>query len=166
MWVVFLRAVNVGGHNKFQPSIFAKQVGAISIGAAGTFVIKEKISQAMLRSEFAKRLPFVADMMVCPVEEILELKFGREPPAKGVKQILSILERDPLEPPRLPIEKPPGDKWEVKVVGQNGRYVFSLWRRLGKRIIYPNEVVEKNFGLPATTRGWSTIAEVCSYLGK
>ncbi|MBY0496071.1 MAG: DUF1697 domain-containing protein [Cyanobacteria bacterium] len=38
--VVFLRGVNVGGHRTFRPAALAKQLehlGAINIGAAGTF---------------------------------------------------------------------------------------------------------------------------------
>jgi hypothetical protein len=38
--------------------------------------------------------------------------------------------------------------------------VTSLWRRREGRFIYPNEVVEKLFGVPATTRGWSTIGAI------
>jgi hypothetical protein len=52
--VVFLRAVNVGGHQKFQPSKLAKELerfGVVNLGAAGTFVVRENVSQARLRDE-------------------------------------------------------------------------------------------------------------------
>lgn len=43
--IVFLRAVNVGGHKSFRPSALAAQVAAldvVSIGAAGTFVVRAR----------------------------------------------------------------------------------------------------------------------------
>jgi uncharacterized protein (DUF1697 family) len=52
--VVFLRGVNVGGHRVFRPSAFAKELshlGAVNIGAAGTFVIRPRIARAELRAE-------------------------------------------------------------------------------------------------------------------
>ena len=42
--VVFFRAVNVGGHQTFQPAKLAKELsqsGFVNIGAAGTFVERE-----------------------------------------------------------------------------------------------------------------------------
>jgi hypothetical protein len=58
--VVFLRGVNVGGHKTFRPSLLAKQLkycDVVNIGAAGTFVVRNSISQADLRSELLRRLP-------------------------------------------------------------------------------------------------------------
>lgn len=59
---------------------------------------------------------------------------------------------------------PAGVMWEVKVIAVTGRYALSLRRRLGRNIIYPNEVVEKNFRIPATTRSWNTIQAICRIL--
>ena len=46
--VVFFRAVNVGSHQRFQPSVLAKQLtefGVVNVGAAGTFVVRKNVSQ-------------------------------------------------------------------------------------------------------------------------
>jgi uncharacterized protein (DUF1697 family) len=43
-WVVFLRAVNVGGTNRCQPALIAKQLAKfdiVNIGAVGTFVCEQ-----------------------------------------------------------------------------------------------------------------------------
>ena len=73
--VVFLKGVNVGGHKTFRPSVLAKdlQLDAVSIGAAGTFVIRNPVSRTKLRAEVARRLPFEADVMMCQGSEILQL---------------------------------------------------------------------------------------------
>jgi len=74
--VVFLRGVNVGGHRTFQPTIIAKQLkqfDVINIGAAGTFVIRKPVSRARLMEEFARRLPFDSEIIICQGREILQL---------------------------------------------------------------------------------------------
>ena len=57
--VVFFRAVNVGGHQKFQPNLLAKELadfGVVNVGAAGTLVVRQTVSQATLRAEIFRRL--------------------------------------------------------------------------------------------------------------
>ena len=169
--VVFLRGANVGGHNKFQPRVLAKEladVGVVNVGAAGTFVVRGKISPGSLRPELQRRLPFTAEQMICPAREIIALVhgdvFGRDPPAKDVRRVVSVMQKPPRTRPPLPLDQPTHGKWEVKIVGVSGRYALSLWRRVGTNIIYPNEVVEKIFGVSATTRGWNTIQAICRIL--
>ncbi len=154
--VVFLRGVNVGGHKKFQPSVLAKELaefGVVNVGAAGTFVVRGKIGQGALRAEILRRLPVRAELMICPGREIIDLArgegFGQDPPGKGVRWFVSVTEKPPRTLPRLPLDRPADRKWEVKVVKVSGRYALSLWRRLGQRILYPTEVVEKSFGVSA-----------------
>jgi len=57
--VVFLRAVNVGGTNRCQPALIAKQLakfGVVNIGAVGTFVVREDVSESVLRKKIAVQL--------------------------------------------------------------------------------------------------------------
>lgn len=171
--VVFLRGVNVGGHKTFKPSVLAAELSAdfevTNVGAAGTFVVRRAESAASVRSAILARLGFEAAVMVCPADELLALfssePFGRAKPQAGQKRFVSVLEKALERPPRLPIERPPGKDWQVRVVRVEGPYVLSRWRRTGERGIYPNEVVEKALGLSATTRGWETIAKLAKVLG-
>ena len=74
--VVLLRGVNVGGHRAFRPRVLAdqlKQLGAVNIGAAGTFVIQKPVTPAQLRAELARRLPFETEIIVCQGREIVRL---------------------------------------------------------------------------------------------
>jgi uncharacterized protein (DUF1697 family) len=169
--VVFLRGVNVGGHRTFQPKLLAKELadlGAVNVGAAGTFVIRSLIGQRALRAEFLRKLPFEPELMICPSRALLDLAkaepFSEETPAPGSRPFVSVLAQRPLKLPPLPFFQPVGDEWQVKVIGITGQFVLSLWRRLGRTIIYPNAVVEKQFAVPATTRGWDTITAVCAIL--
>ena len=60
--VVLLRGVNVGGHRKFRPTTLTEELqhlDAVSIGAAGTFVIRQPISRAQLRVELNAGFPSI-----------------------------------------------------------------------------------------------------------
>jgi len=162
--VVFFRAVNVGGHQKFQPGKLAKELaefGVVNIGAAGTFVARENASETKLRDEILRRLPFKPELMICPAGDVLALAhgywFGDAPAGKDVGRFVSVLQKAPRAKPPLPIEKPAGEKWEVRVVAITGRFALSV-RRLGQT--YSNAVVEKQLGIPATTRNWNTLETI------
>jgi uncharacterized protein (DUF1697 family) len=169
--IVFVRGVNVGGHKAFRPSVLAKELASLdaaSVGAAGTFVIRKRVSAATVQAEFHRRLPFEAELMICQAREILALTaavpFANKPGGDGVTRYVSVLAKRPRTIPPLPIERPTGRDWQVKVIAVEGRFALSLHRRLGRTLIYPNEVVEKNLGVRATTRNWNTIAAVCGLL--
>lgn len=169
--VVFMRGVNVGGHKTFRPAALARELAAldvVNVGAAGTYVVRKTLSQATLRAELNRRLPFKAELMICPARDLLDLArrdpFSDRPSSKDSRSFVTVMATRPRTLPRLPISRPAGDDWQVKIVAVSGKFVLSLWRRLGRSILYPNEVVEKSFGIPATTRGWNTIASICDIL--
>ena len=162
--VVFFRAVNVGGHQKFQPGNLAKELsefGVVNLGAAGTFVVREKVVEAKLRAEILRRLPFKPELMICPASDVLALVHGNwsdgVPAGKGLGRFVSVLQKAPRATPTFPIEQPAGAKWEVRITAVVGRFALSV-RRLGKT--YSNAIVEKHLGVTATTRNWNTIEAI------
>jgi uncharacterized protein (DUF1697 family) len=165
--VVFLRGVNVGGHKAFQPSALARDLArfdVVNLGAAGTFVVRKAVGQATFRAELSRKLPFQAEIMICSAREVADLAsadpFADPDPGKDMKKYVSILAKRPRARPSFPMTRPLGDDWQVKVIGARGRFVLSLHRRQGRTLVYPNEVVEKLFGIPATTRNWSTVSAI------
>jgi uncharacterized protein (DUF1697 family) len=169
--VVFFRAVNVGGFQKFQPGLLAKKLadlGVVNVGAAGTFVVRKMISQSALRAEILDRLPFQPELMIFPASEVTALvyeePFGTVP--KDARPFVTVVQKPPRKPPAFPFEQPTGSKWQVRVIGARGRFALSLWRRHDRAIVYPNAVVEKYFGVAATTRSWNTIQTVSDLLAE
>jgi uncharacterized protein (DUF1697 family) len=62
------------------------------------------------------------------------------------------------------VDQPKGS-WGVRVIAVEGLFALSLWRRLeGETMVYPNAVVEKKFGVAATTRSWNTMEAVAAIL--
>jgi uncharacterized protein (DUF1697 family) len=171
--IVFMRGVNVGGHKRFQPSVLAREMAdfdVVSIGAAGTFLVRRPIRQAALRAKIMRRLSFDAELMICRARDIVEL-VRRDPFAaaqlrRGVRAFVAVLAKPPRSVPKLPLCQPAGDHWQVQIIAIQGRFALCLWRKMGRAVLYPNEVVEKRLGIRATTRGWNTITAIGQLLGK
>jgi uncharacterized protein (DUF1697 family) len=169
--VALLRGVNVGGHRTFRPTALAaelKQLDAVSIGAAGTFVVRRPIGRAELRTELARRLPFEADIVICPGREIVRFMsqhpFANQSDARDIVRFVSVLSDSPRTAPPLPVSFPPRGRWLLRILGRDGRFVFGMYRRHMKVIGYLR-AVDRLFGVPATTRNWNTITTIARVLG-
>src|SRR5437867_7775762 len=99
-WVVFLRAVNVGGTNRCQPALIAKQLAKfdiVNIGAVGTFVVREDVSEATLRAAIARKLPFKCEIMICPARDVLKRTgkdpFARQASGPDITRFVSVLHK-------------------------------------------------------------------------
>jgi uncharacterized protein (DUF1697 family) len=168
--VVLLRGCNVGGHRTFRPTLLARQlkhVGAVNIGAAGTFVIRRPVSRAQVCAEFAHRLPFEAAIVICDGREVSRL-MSQEPFAgrrarPDIVHFVSVLSRQPRSEPPMPASLPSRGKWLLRILGRDGRFVFGLYRRQMKVIRYLGQI-DRLFGVPVATRNWNTIAAIARVL--
>jgi uncharacterized protein (DUF1697 family) len=170
--VVFLRGVNVGGHRTFRPSLLANALSdfdLVNVGAAGTFVVRKRISQARLRAELVKRLPFEAEVVICKGNDVLDLKsanpFAGQPAGPKIVWFVSILAERGRPLPSTPFGLPSEREWSVKILAIRERFVLGLYRREMKAIRYLGQL-DKLFGVRATTRNWNTITAVAGILQK
>ncbi len=169
--VVFMRGVNVGSAKRFQPSLLAKELGHLGVsnlGAAGTFIVRGTAGESAVRAEFLRRLPFVCELMVCQGRDLLKLAaaapFPDPPAGSDLRRFVTVLAKRPRKPPALPWSYPAGDQWQVRLVGLSGRFALCLWRRGGGAFVEPNGIIEKHFGVRATTRNWNTLLRICDVL--
>ena len=168
--VVFLRGVNVGGHRTFRPTMLAEQLkdyDVVNVGAAGTFVIRKPISQAQLRAELLRRLPFETEVMICNGHDLISLAsgdpFAGDPPRPDVVRFVSVLAKRPSVLPPIPISLPPDGKWLLRILARENRFLFGLYRRQMKAIRFLS-AIDKIFGVSATTRNWNTITTIINVL--
>lgn len=164
--VVLLKGVNVGGHRRLRPSALAhelKRLDIVSIGAAGTFVVRKAIARAELRTEIVSRIPFEVDVMICSGSEILRLVSGD--PFKGhavgrdIVQFVGVMPSRNRSLPIFPSNLPGDGEWCLKVLECQDRFVLGLHRRQMKAITYLGQL-EKALGMPLTIRNWNTILAV------
>jgi uncharacterized protein (DUF1697 family) len=169
-WVVFLRAVNVGGTNRCQPALIAKQLARfdiVNIGAVGTFVVGENVSESALRVAFARKLPFKCEIMICPARDIIKLAakdpFSGQPSGPDIVRFVSVLAKRLRALPPLPLSLPSDDDWLLKIITIQDRFVLGQYRRQMKAISYLGKI-EKRLGVAVTTRNWNTIEKVARIL--
>jgi uncharacterized protein (DUF1697 family) len=167
-----LKGVNVGGHRRFRPSLLARALDrydVVNVGAAGTFVVRGKVSRAKLRAEFVRRLPFESEVIICDAREILRLAdrhpFEGQPSGRAILQFVSVLSKRRPPPSRIPVNIPSDAQWCVKLIACQDRFVFGVCRRQMKAIGYLGQI-ETLFGVPVTTRSWTTMVKIASLLEK
>jgi uncharacterized protein (DUF1697 family) len=168
--VVFLRAVNVGGTNRCQPALIAKKLakfGVVNIGAVGTFVVREDVSESALRAAIAKKLLFKCEIMICPARNVIKLAskdpFSGQPSGSNITRFVSVLAKRLRAPPPLPLSLPSDDDWLLKIIAIQDKFALGLCHRQMKAISYLGKI-EKQFGVPVTTRNWNTIEKVVKIL--
>lgn len=168
--VVFLRGVNVGGHRRFRPTALAerlKHLGVVNIGAAGTFVIRHPVTRTRLRGELARELPFEAGIVICEGREITNLMsldvFAGQPVRPEIVRFASVLSGRSRAQPPLPTSIPSRGPWLVRILARDGRFVLGVHRRR-MSVIGHLDSLDRLFGVPLTTRSWSTIAAIARVL--
>ena len=169
--VVLLRGVNVGVHRTLRPSELANELNdydVVNIGAAGTFVVRKPVSDALLRQAFLAQLSFDCHVIICEDQLFVELAannpFDGEPSSPDFVRFVTVLSEPARISLTLPLHLPGDPNWHVKLIASNGRFIFGIYRRHMKTIRYLGEV-DRLAGVPATTRNWNTITSVVKYLG-
>jgi uncharacterized protein (DUF1697 family) len=169
-WAVFLRGVNVGGASLCRPAELAKQLrnfDVVNIGAAGTFVVRENVSESALRNAIAKKLPFKCEIMIVPAHEVLKLisrdPFAGQPSGPDIIRFVDVIHKRPRDLPPLPLAMPSEEDWLLKVIAVHDRFILGVYRRQMKAISYLGKI-EKLLGIAATTRNWNTIDKVVKVL--
>ena len=168
--VVFLRAVNVGGTNRCQPAMIAKQLAkfnVVNIGAVGTFVVREDVNESVLRAAILGKLPFKCEIMICSGQSIMRLAskdpFAGQWSGENITRFVSVLAKPVRSSPSVLLSLPSDNNWLLKIVAIHDRFAVGVYRRQMKAIGYLGKI-EKLLGVPATTRSWSTIEKVVKIL--
>ena len=170
--IVFFRGINVGGHRRLRPSLLASQLkdyGVVNIGAAGTFVACKPVSQARLRAELLRRLPFDTHVMMCTSQELIAAAsvnpFADQPARPDITRFVSVLAKPTQARPALPLSLPADGRWLLRILATHGKFIFGLYRREMKAIGLLGNM-DKLFGAPVTTRNWNTIGAILKILQK
>jgi uncharacterized protein (DUF1697 family) len=79
-----------------------------------------------------------------------------------IKLYVSFLSGKPRHKPALPLLQPKEALEAIKVIGQNV-YIVSRKKKNGG-YGFPNIFLEKAFGVPATTRNWTTVTKIAGLM--
>ena len=151
--------------------------GVINIGAVGTFVVRKDVGESVLRAAIVRTLPFKCEIMICPAQAIVDLAssdpFSGQPSGRDITRFVMVLHKPLQSSFVLPISShvtrhsslclPSANKWLLKIIAIQNRFVLGLYRREMKAIGYLGKI-ENQLGVAATTRNWNTIQKVVQVL--
>jgi uncharacterized protein (DUF1697 family) len=175
--VAFLRAINVAGHATIKMTDLTRAF--VSAGCedvrtviqSGNVLFECDGAATVLLNKVHRNLTKLAgtevQMMVRTrqdLEAIIKASpFQEYETRRELKCYVAFLASNPVKQPPLPVVS---EKEALEILKVAGREVFLLSRLKKNSRMYgfPNGVVESEFGVPATTRNWSTIRKIATLL--
>jgi len=116
-----------------------------------------------LRTELLRRLPFETTIAICNGRDVTRLidiaPYKSERARSDVVRFISVLTESPRSKPALPLTFPRRGPWLVKILARDRRFIVGQYRRHMKTIGYLGGI-DRVFGVPVTTRSWSTMASI------
>lgn len=172
-YVAFLRAVNVGGRALIRMTdlrtMFERAGGrhVRTLIQSGNVLFEAPARDAsgvvrraelILRRTFG-RAPTIVLRSVNQIEVLVAGEpFGGLQPSTGIKLYVAFLSRRPRCVPLLPLVS---SSEALELIRIDGREAFIVSRPKRRGFFgFPNNFIEAQLGIPATTRNWSTVRKI------
>lgn len=172
-YIAFLRGINVGGNKIIKMEALAAAFTAAGFRNVRTFIasgnvffdsssanrdaLTKKI-ETMLTKSFGHEIA-VALFTLLELRELIAIdRFARIKQTKDVMLCVTLFNRD------VPQQIPNESKAErLRVVSLHDRAAFIVARRKQTGWFgYPNNWIEKEFGVTGTTRGWGSLQKIAA----
>lgn len=177
-YVAFLRGINVGGRKMIKMAELVRLFSAAGFKNVRTFIasgnvifdapqknskaLSEKIEQTLLQE-----LRFEVSVVVMSLDQLKAITkrnpFKRVQPSDDVMLFVTLFSSELKPKPKLPLDSAP-DSLEVVSVTDGAAFMIAHRKKTGW-FEFPNNFIEKKFGLTATTRNWSTLVKIVA-IGK
>ena len=170
-YIALLRGINVGGNKLIKMEALAAAFTAAGFRkvktyiASGNVIFESRASdrdaltkkiEKMLTANFGHEIA-VALFTLAELKDLTSInRFARIKPSKDVMLCVTLFNQ-PV-PPELPRES---KAERLKVVALHDRAAFIVARRKPTGWFgYPNNWIEREFGVTGTTRGWSSLQKI------
>ena len=169
-YLAFLRGINVSGQKIIKMQDLAKLFESFGFNNVKTYLQtgnilfdsdetdSEKIIK-IIDDGIYERLGYRVTIILRTKQELLDIVESNQfKDYEGdVKYYLTFLAETPKRTPTLPIRM---NDIENEVFKYENNYVFTVGFNVKGRYGFPNVFIEKEFGVPATTRNWNTILRI------
>jgi uncharacterized protein (DUF1697 family) len=172
MQVAFLRAVNVAGHASVRMADLRAAFDRAGCQAVRTYIQSGNVMFDAPAAELPALLPRLraavnrlaggpTTVVFRTLRELASLvratPFQEYEDEADVKLYVAFLAARPRRTPALPLRLP-DDGLEAFALRRHD--VLLVSHRVRGRFGFPNNFVEREFGVPATTRNWNTVAKL------
>jgi uncharacterized protein (DUF1697 family) len=170
-YVAFLRGVNVGGHKLIKMEELRRACASLGFKNVKTYIqsgnvifetseTSSHLLTARIEKELHRLLGYEVTVFLRTTLEVEEIV--KHDPFKGlkfadVKMYVTFLSEELNARPKLPLLSSTKD---VEVFQIRNREAFSLSRKKNGRFGFPNNLIEKELGVLATTRTWTTVGKI------
>lgn len=164
-YVALLRKVNVGGQNLIKMDALRRAFEAAGLKNVRTFQqAGNVVFESNLKKPLAKLLNTDLRAIVFTVDELTQI-VKRDPFKRidrgDVMLCVVFLFDEPAQKPRLPLISTT-DKLELIAIHDRAAFVVARRKKTGW-FGFPNNFVEKQLGVTATTRQWSTLRKLIEF---
>lgn len=170
--VAFLRAVNVAGHASVRMADLRAAFERAGAGAVRTYIQSGNVLFDVPAAEIPTLLPRLRQavnrlaggpttVVFRTLRELAALvrsaPFRDHEDTNDLKLYVAFLAAGPRRAPELPLHLPSDG---LEAIELRRHDVLLVSRRVRGRFGFPNNFVEKEFGVPATTRNWNTVTKL------
>ncbi len=178
-YIAFLRAMNVAGHARVRMSDLKGAFAAAGCAGVRTYIqsgnvifeVSEENTAAVFQRvrrklrELLGEKPGLLFRTVRDVERIVSgTPFKRFEAEPGIKLYVAFLSRKPRSKPRFPLVS---SQEALEGIAIKNLEVFIVSRRKTSGFYgFPNNFIEKELGVSATSRNWSTVTKIVAFVRK
>ena len=171
-YAAFLRGVNVGGHNRIKMDSLSKVCAAIGCSDIKTYIQSGNVSfefkktdeeeiARKLKKELSTKLKIDVAVFIRSIEHLRMVMahnpFETRKKSDEEHHYLTFISKLKEMKKVAPLTSPKGD---VEVVQLSSSEAWSISRKVGGQVGYPNVFIESTLGLIATTRNPDTIKNI------
>lgn len=168
-YIAFLRGINVGGKNVIKMEILSAIFSKIGFTGVTTYIQSGNVLfdsdrelPGQIEDEIEKQLKKILDSEIPVIVrsvKAMENLIGQDPfrhyqDDPELKLYVCFLKNRPEKIPSLPLIS---IKDGLEIIQINDLYAFVVSRKVRRMYGFPNNLIEKELDVPATTRNWNTI---------
>ncbi|MFN2529977.1 MAG: DUF1697 domain-containing protein [Pyrinomonadaceae bacterium] len=174
-YIAFLRAINVGGRTMIKMDALRLALESAGLKSVRTYIQSGNVifrSKLQNRQSLIKKMRAViaglghdVSVVVITLAELEDVvrngPFNQFPGSKDSMLFVVWLAGEPLIKVKLPFASPSEC---LDVIGINSQAMFVVGRRKKNGSFdFPNNFLEKQLGIKATTRNWSTVVKLLEF---
>jgi uncharacterized protein (DUF1697 family) len=177
-YVALLRGINVGGKKLIKMDELIRVFESLRLKHVRTYIqcgnvifeVAESDVAALIKKIEKKILKTLGHDVTVVLRTIDELKtivkrnpFKQVKPGADVMMVVAFLSTEPASKPKLPLISST-EKLEVLDIRDRAAFILCRRKKTGW-FGFPNNFIEKQLGVSATTRSWTTVSKIIAAAG-
>ena len=175
-YVAFLRGINVGGNNLIKMEELRRALAALRFKNVRTFIAsgnvifesgetKRELLAAQIERKVRKSFGHEISVVLQTIDDLKRIlkvdAFKKVKPGKDTMLFVVLLASEPPRKPKLPLRNKNGSL-ELLAIKHRAAFIVC-YRKPNGFFEFPNNYFEKEFGVIATTRNWSTLNRIVAF---